>query len=684
MTTKIVSLGACRVEVLLDGDEFRGLGAAFIGDVQVRSGRLPLRPYTQTYTGQELAGLRFRGVEMHGDAVRICLEATFRPLPVKLMRDHSFDPIHETADWDEPVVSGTGRLDIVLRPATETVQEYAFAGFSYGYEYHSADTAIFYLLDQGSWELGGDITGATVYSQSSCSAPVATVAPDTAWTTEGIIHWVDEAAMHNRVMTHNLPRWASHGSFDFQFKGDATLLGVFDHVDLIRTTLKREPGKAELKCLDKHIFDETKDYATSPKALLLNTEAKSRTAQQNLWTWAFDLVHTRARAEFGLREEPLVPRVSQNYWDGFTVDSYRQDLLPAAINLGIKQLFIDNMNKSAASERCPGPAFTWNMCCGHEYEPAPRLGGPKALKRFVDDCAEHGIRPFSWTNNDQALSSPVNESERDDKNWFVRMEDTRLKYGGAYTNVFSILNFQSEGPRRYWVDCLKKNKETTGLDGYLFDSFYNLGFMPVDYRTGHPSTMWRGTLEAFKELQDAGVNFLIESFGPFGQPQHGCPKDYNTENIFACYKVSLGSGYTTIPTGLDTSEKRPKDASLLYYVLAHMTDPGIPLFIEGKRIDTLWGDEHKRALADYNENRPQMARRFLQEDGQAVIWHNADGTRATIWNFSTRDAALPGTVTDLSTGATLPPAAAYTLQAYHTYAVTTAVLPTTVGELVPA
>ena len=173
------------------------------------------------------------------------------------------------------------------------------------------------------------------------------------------------------------------------------------------------------------------------------------------------------------------------------------------------------------------------------------------------------------------------------------MEDTRLKYGGAYTNVFSILNFQSEGPRRYWVDCLKKNKETTGLDGYLFDSFYNLGFMPVDYRTGHPSTMWRGTLEAFKELQDAGVNFLIESFGPFGQPQHGCPKDYNTENIFACYKVSLGSGYTTIPTGLDTSEKRPKDASLLYYVLAHMTDPGIPLFIEGKRIDTLWGDEHK-------------------------------------------------------------------------------------------
>jgi hypothetical protein len=684
MTTKIILLGKCRVEVLLNGDEFLGLGAAYIGDVQVRSGRLPLRPYTQTFTGHELAGLRFRGVETAGDTVRICLEATFRPLPVKLMRDHSFDPIHELSDWDAPAVSGTGRLDLVLRTAADAVCEYAFEGFSYSYEYHSADTPIFYLLDMASWELDGDIVGATVYSQSSCSAPVATFAPETAWTTEGIIHWVDEAAMHNRNMTHNLPRWASHGSFDFQCKGNATLLGIFDHVDLVRTTLRREPGKAELKCLDKHIFDETKTYATTPKAILLNTDPKSITAQQNLWTWTFDLVHGRARAEFGLQEEPLIPRISQNYWGGFTVDSYRRDLLPAAVNLGVKQLFIDNMNKSAATEGCPGPNFSWNMCCGHEYEPAPKLGGEKALKRFIDDCATHGIRPFAWTNNDQALSSPVNDSERDEKNWFVRMEDTRLKYGGAYGNVFSILNFQTEGPRRYWVDSLKKIKETTGLDGYLFDSFYNLGLMPVDYRTGHPSTMWRGTLAAFKELQDAGVNFLIESFGPFGQPQHGCPKDYNVENIFACYKVGLGTGYTTIPTGIDTSEKRPKDASVLYFCLAHMTDPGIPLFIQGQRIDTLWGDEHKRALADYHAHRAQMCRRFLQEDGQAVLWHNADGTRATLWNFATREVALPGTVTDLTTGEALPAAGAYTLQAFHTYAVAGAPLPTAVAALVPA
>ena len=38
-------------------------------------------------------------------------------------------------------------------------------------------------------------------------------------------------------MTHNLPRWASHQAFDFQFKGDRTLLGVFERVELIRSVL---------------------------------------------------------------------------------------------------------------------------------------------------------------------------------------------------------------------------------------------------------------------------------------------------------------------------------------------------------------------------------------------------------------------------------------------------------------
>ncbi|HPD15048.1 MAG TPA: hypothetical protein PLE19_08860 [Planctomycetota bacterium] len=666
---RLVKVGDCTVEVLTQGTAFAGLGKVRIGTTLVRSGRLPLRPCSQTFTGLELGGLELLGIEERKSSVRIRTKAIFRPLPVKLLRDHSFDPIHETGDWDKPAAAGTGRLDIVLRPASDSFGGVAFDGFSYHYEYESRDVPLFYLMDLASWELDGDIQGATAISQSSCSAPTATFADDTKWTTEGVIHWEDAASIANPVMTHNLPRWASHQAFDFQCKGGKTLLGVFERVELIRSVLRREPGKPELKCFDKHIFDQAFAVSTSAKSILLNIEPKSDTDQKNVWTWVFDAVADRARAEFGLAEEPLVPRLCQNYWHNFTIDTYRRDLLPAAINLGFKALFVDNLNKSAMTERCPHPDFHWNMCCGHEYEVAPRLGGPAALQRFVADCREHGIRVNAWTNNDQALSSPVNAAERDDKGWFVRMEDTRLKYGGAYGAVFSILDMGVEPARRYWIDCLKKIKAETGLDGYLYDSFYNLGFMPVNYRTGKPSTQWRGLLAAFKELQDAGIHFLIESFGPFGSPQHGCPAAYaEPQNLFACYKVTGGFGYTTIPT-TDLIQIE-QSVGTLYRFFAHMASPSFGLFQNGVRIDRIWTERHKRVLADYNENYPHMHKRFLQEDGLGVLWHDAAGKRATLWNFAARDAALPGRVRDLTAGADLPASARYPIEPLHTYAIT--------------
>jgi len=153
-------------------------------------------------------------------------------------------------------------LNIVIREAAEDYFGYQFCGFSYHYEYESDDTAIFYIYDRANWELDGDITGATIYNQSSCSSPVVTCGKDTEWTTEGKLFWLEEQPGVNSVMTHNLPRWASHQCFDFQYKENATLAGIYERVDLIRTVLQKDKNKPELKVFDKHIFNETKNYST--------------------------------------------------------------------------------------------------------------------------------------------------------------------------------------------------------------------------------------------------------------------------------------------------------------------------------------------------------------------------------------------------------------------------------------
>jgi hypothetical protein len=668
-----VNLGQCRMDVLSDGRRFVGIGTIWIGDTPVRSGRLPISVYTQTFTGLETDHLELVGIQRKRSEVRIRTRMHFRPLRVKLMRDHSFDPIHDLGDWHKPADAGSGDLDIVLRPAADAFNGVAFEGFSYHYEYGSRNVPIFYLLDQASWELGGRITGATAVSQSSCSAPVATFRKNTAWSTEGFLHFlVEPGGDANPVMTHNLPRWASHGSFDFQYKGNDTLIGVFERVELIRSVVVRDPGQAELKTFDKHIFDQTLTFATSPKKILLSTAPRTEVDQQNLWSWIFEETEDRARAEFGIREEPLIPHLYQNFWAGFTVDSYYKDLLPAAQAIGVRRLFLDNLKKSAMTDRTPFPGkFNWNMCCGHEYEIAPELGGNVRVKAFVAEAKKRGVQPMCWTNNDQALSSPLNNTERDDKGWFVRMEDTRLKWGGAYACVMSVLDMATKGARDYFIKSHIKIKRETGLDAFFFDSFYNLGFMPVNYAHCKPRTMWRGLLRVFRDLQRAGIHLEMESFGPWAQVQHGHPSSYDIPNIFACYRVGVGDDYTTVPTGHPLKNVTADDAAGVYYSLAHMAGCHMPLFFpDGRRIDQVWTAEHKRALADYHAAQPFMKRRYLQQDGQSVVWHAAQGKRATIFNFARRCVTLPGRVTDLSTGTALPAADFYTLEARHTYIVT--------------
>jgi len=249
------------------------------------------------------------------------------------------------------------------------------------------------------------------------------------------------------------------------------------------------------------------------------------------------------------------------------------------------------------------------------------------------------------------------------------MADTRSPYCGAYIPEGSGFDLSLEGPRKYWTSSLIRIKRETGLKSYLWDSFYNSAFMPVSFAGGKPHTCWRGVLAALKTMRDAGLHFMIESFGPFGEVQHGCPSSYNLDNLFACYKILLGTGYTTIPSGGEKPMPAPYPVPDYYRILAHMSKPDSPLFYAGRRIDELFTADHRRALADYNANRPRMCKRFLQDDGKSVVWHDAAGRMATVWNFANRSIALPGNVTDLTIGEKLPKAGRYRLEERHTYAI---------------
>ncbi len=146
MDSRTITIGTCKLEVLAEGERFLGLGRVWIGETLARSGRLPLRPWTQAFTGWGLDHLRLLGVDAGADNIRIRTEAVFTPLPIKMLRDHSLDPIHETGDWDAPETR-VGRLDVVLAPAADRFGPHEFTGFAYHYEYSSDEVPLFFLHD---------------------------------------------------------------------------------------------------------------------------------------------------------------------------------------------------------------------------------------------------------------------------------------------------------------------------------------------------------------------------------------------------------------------------------------------------------------------------------------------------------------------------------------------------------
>jgi hypothetical protein len=601
MATHVISFGDIRLQFIWSDGCFAGLGAVEIAGLQVRSERLPWLPYSQTFDGLETCRFHLAGVQQEADQAVLNLKVDVRRCAMALRRDRNIEALMDTTDWgasDGCQPAGVFRL--VLRPITQQIGDLALSGFSYAWEY-DGPLRLHAILDRCTWELDGDISGATVVSQTGWIDPVARFSDDRPWTTE---------------LGHELqawPRWAVMQGFDFQAKPNGVLCGLFERVGLIRSILRRERGGHELKTLDRHVGDSGLS-STVPKRILLAQGRFDDLAWQNAWSDLLDHANTQARAEFGLREVPAEPYLQQDFWKPHTFDDYRCDLLPAAAAIGIRHINIGNINRSAATEGTRG-----NQCCSHAYEPAPSLGGTDGLRSLVADAKTLGLRLHSWTSTAQGFDSPLLATHRNDPDWFLRMEDGATTFGSVHMVDFHCLNLTHAPARRSWLDALLKIREDTGLDAWFLDMFANVSFMPLSFAHGRVSTIWRACLEALAELQGAGID--CDGGSPaFVRPLPGGHAGYaRAENLFVNHRLFLQ------PSARD----RLWTPQELRRCIAYGSAPVLELFYGTARIDSQWTPEHRHELDLFTHLRPQMRRRRLVPGG--VEWLDDQGH--TCWSF---------------------------------------------------
>jgi hypothetical protein len=617
----MIQLRDCRFHLREQDGLFLGVGAVEIGGRQVRSGRLPWLPYSQTFDGLETCRFRVAGVHQDTDRAVLTLAVEARRCAVALRRDRNIDPLIDTADWvagDACEPAGVFRL--VLRSVTQQVGDLALTGFSYAWEY-DGPLRLHAILDRCTWELDGDIAGATVCSQTGWIDPVARFTDEAPWTSE---------------LGHELqawPRWAVMQGFDFQAKADGVLCGMFERVGLIRSILRRERGGHELKVLDRHVGDSGLT-STVPKRILLAQGRFDDLGWQNAWSDLLDDSNRRARAEFGLREVPAEPYLQQDFWTPHTFDDYRRDLLPAAAAIGVSNINVGNVNRNAATEGTRG-----NQCCSHAYEPAPGLGGTEGLRRLVADARAIGLRLRSWTSTAQGFDSPLLAAHRNDSDWFLRMEDGGTTFGSVHMVEFHCLNLAHAPARRAWLDALLKIRAETGLDAWFLDMFANVSFMPLSYAHGRVTTIWRACLEALAGLQGFGID--CDGGSPtFVRPLPGGHAGYERpENLFINHRLYMQ------PPARD----RLWTPQELRSCIAHGSAPALDLFYAKARIDSQWTPEHRRELDLFAHLRPFMQRRRLVPGG--VDWLDSQGRTSLSFACAQRDLGSTGPLRDALGGA---------------------------------
>ena len=492
-------------------------------------------------------------------------------------------------------------------------------------------------------------------------------------------------------MTHDIPRWSSEQGFDFQHKDGRALIGVFDACGLIRTIVRREPGAAEIRHFDKHIFDQSGDARTVRKFIGLAPDVGDDTAQFNAWTRVFDADQDNVLGEFGMRRTYSRTTLCHNFWVKFTADSYRKDLLPAAAALGFQQVFIDPLWENDMTREREGKLPPWtrgNMCCPHEYEVGKVLGGIKGYRRLSGDARKMGVELISWIGSHQSILSPYLNAHGAE---IVKQADARHWYGSGYDWIYGMDISSPFGAM--FRDAVIRAAKATGVAGFLYDSFYNFAWMPVNFHSPDPKdpanihkgalaahTQWRQLCRVMAAWQKAGLHMLIESLGPWGQPQHGVQGRYDKPGgEVLAYQCAVSIGYSIIPA---PNSAKARDAArgpdFYYRLLANKAPSTLNLWVRdeklGKsvRIDEGASTLVRQANLDYRAVLPSMHTRTVLPGDAGILWAPKQGARRVV--FSYRRGVVPlarrATFTDVTTGVSgRTDAAGLRTEPFHTYLV---------------
>jgi hypothetical protein len=661
-TQTVLTVGDVRLEPTVVDGCLTSLGAVSVGGVPLRNPATRFLPWFDTYDGDIFR--RFRVDEICDGALR--LRAVSDPDTLfRERRDCSGDPCFRAVNWDaDPLESA---LTVRLEPAEADLDGRHFTGLRYWFEY--AGTPIHRLVDRQTWEVGGNLDDVTICLRNWLTPPRMRIARDTTYSTVGLDKWAG-------LLPGNLwGRWSLLPAFDMQYGQAGVVLGWFDAVSLIRTVIESNAGEDSLRCLDLHLFAQSDTVRTNPKTILWSPDVLDDVDALNLWTRVQDQEAEKARQQFGIGpEEPPALTFGENVWRGFRFDTTYEHVVDVASEFGADYVFIDPVwqhNQALAetleeiipAEHKENPTLKKfgliaNMCITLDFEVADVHGGEAGLKALCDRARAKGVKIISWMAAHMSATSAIRD---------------RKDLGHGANGIFAAKESGRHPDTGYPAECWTLNLNApiyermreqvlgvcarTGLSGFLWDSYSNLGWWQVDYSDGSMRPQFEKMAGLYADLVNAGLYVQPEAITTFSN--HSCC-GLHGGNIYAgdllgfSYNTNIGFWFGDGDDhGAGARECRilagEAPFEMLFQAIAHKRVPSLH-FHTVPREEWHPGRtaQIKELFAAYRACRGQMVRRTVLKGGAGVRWDSDDGT--VLFSFIDQAPPFAGAYADAVTG----------------------------------
>ena len=648
---------------------------ASIGDVRVggdRGGRTRrLRnasarflPWFDTYDGDIFRTFRFIGVEQRGEQTVIVTKAISDPdaTMFRERRDSSGDPCFRNPGWDAPPLVADFR--IVFEPVRDTIDGRAFSGFKYWFEYESDKTAIHRLVDRQTWEVGGSLDDVTICLRNWLTPPRMKIGLETTYSTVGLDKWAS-------LLPGNMwARWSLLPGFDMQYGKAGVLLGWFDRMSLIRAAIESNAGENWLRCVDMHGFEQSTSVRTNPKTIAWCRDRLDDVDAANLWTRIHDREQEKACRQLGMNPEPPVAILfSENVWRGMRFDTTYEHVVDVAAEFGADMAFIDpvwehqqayeeTLAELVPKEKWKGTILEkmWhqNMCVTLDFEVAQVLGGEERLKALCERAGARGIKIISWMATHYSPNSAIHLKKElgHGKFGIFAAKESGLHPDTGYPSSCWTVNLNAPIADRIREQILGVCRRT-GLAGFLWDSFSNLGWWQVDYSDGTMRPQLDKMAGLYTDLVNAGLYIMPEAITMISD--HSCC-GLHGGNIYRgalrdfMYKSSIGPWYDDGTTENYDQKvlKGEMPIDLMFRDVANLHMPSLTFHLVPRE---QWNAEAvakiKELFALYKANRYLMKKRTVLKKDAGILWENETGESLL---FCLKDQKWQGEAVDAVTG----------------------------------